>query len=227
MTADKSYPFIAVTKGDLFPAIKFTREKHKPTTSYFGPYTDSRAARRLIDIARKIVPLCSTSCTSWKAMNREIEKRGADAYFATEHRPCFDCHVGLAPGACCGMISAEDYGQNVRRVERFLRGNHREFIDRLAQEMQEAAAELDFERAARLKSRIGIIESLADKQHAVLGDRANADVIGFFREDIIAGVHVLSVREGRVINGNEFVLNKGTDVPDKDLLAVIDRKSVV
>ena len=60
---DKSYPFIAITKGDVFPAIKYTREKHIASTRYFGPYTDSRAARRMCDLVRKVVPICSTKCT--------------------------------------------------------------------------------------------------------------------------------------------------------------------
>ena len=63
---DKSYPFIALTKGDVFPAIKYTREKHRADTKYFGPYTDSRAARDMVDIARRVVPLCATSCADWR-----------------------------------------------------------------------------------------------------------------------------------------------------------------
>ncbi len=74
---DKSYPFIALTKGDVFPAIKYTREKHRPDTKYFGPYTDSRAARDMVDIARRVVPLCATSCADW---------RGAQAPPATRTR---------------------------------------------------------------------------------------------------------------------------------------------
>lgn len=215
---DKSYPFIALTKKDAFPALKFTREKHRSDTAYFGPYTDSRAARRLIDIARRVVPLCSASCATWRQMNREIERDGIEKYFSVEHKPCFDCHVGLGPGACSGAITPEEYREHVTRIERFLRGSHREFVTELQQDMRSAAENLDFERAARLKQRIDIVESLGDKQHAVLGDGIYADVIGMFREETITGVHVLMVREGRVINGNEFVLNKGTDVLDQDLL---------
>ena len=215
---DKSYPFIAVTETDTFPAIKFTREKHKKGTSYFGPYTDSRAARNLIDIARKVVPLCSTRCPDWRQMTREIEKKGYETYASEPHKQCFDCHVGIGPGACCCAISPEDYKANVEKVKRFLRGNHREFVDELTADMQEAAANLEFERAARLKGRIDLIGKLTDRQHAVVSSDMNADVIGFYREETIAGVHVLMVREGRVINGNEFVLNKGKDVPDTDLV---------
>ncbi|MBO4365248.1 MAG: excinuclease ABC subunit UvrC [Eggerthellaceae bacterium] len=215
---DKSYPFIAITKGDVFPAIKFTREKHKPTTVYIGPFTDSRAARRMIEIARRIVPICSASCADWRRMQRCLQKDPTSWFLGQDQKQCFDCHVGLGPGACCGKVTPEEYRKSVDRVERFLRGKHAEFIDELSSEMHEAAAELDFERAARLKERIDTIRGLDAKQHAVTSRKLDADVIGLYREETIAGVHVLMVREGRVINGNEFVLNRGTDLPDQDLL---------
>ena len=214
---NKSYPFIALTKGDVFPAIKYTREKHKSDTKYFGPFTDARAAREMIDIARRVVPLCAATCADWRGLARALEKDPL-AFLKRDARPCFDCHVGLGPGACCGAITPEEYAVNVRRIERFLAGNHREFVDELTAEMQEAAEELDFERAGRLKARIDTINSLADKQHAVSSRDLSADVVGFFREETVAGVNVLVIREGRIVNANEFVLNRGTDVPDQDLL---------
>ena len=214
---DKSYPFIALTKGDVFPAIKYTREKHRADTRYFGPYTDSRAARAMVDIARKVVPLCSASCADWRQLKRRLEKDEL-AVMKRGGKPCFDAHVGLGPGACCGSITPEEYAGNVRKIERFLAGNHREFVSELAEEMQQAAAELDFERAGRIKARIDTINALSDRQHAVSTRNLNADVVGIFREETIAGVQVLMVREGRIINSNEFILNRGKDVPDDDLL---------
>lgn len=214
---DKSYPFIAITEGDAFPAIKYTREKRRPNTRYFGPYTDSRAARELVDIARRIVPLCATSCAAWRSMNRRIES-GASLDEVMVDSPCFDAHVGLGPGACCGRITREEYAVNVKRIEQFLSGHRREFVEALEGEMRLAAAELDFEHAARLKSRIETIESVESKQHAVSSRDLDADVIGFFREETVAGVHVFSVREGRILISNEFILNKGNDVPDQDLV---------
>ncbi|MDO4443604.1 MAG: excinuclease ABC subunit UvrC [Slackia sp.] len=216
---DKSYPFIAVTKGDVFPAIKYTREKHVAGTRYFGPYTDSRAARDLVDIARKVVPICASKCAEWRRLKRRVDAGSSDALSCEKDaRPCFDAHVGLGPGACCGWITPEQYRENVVRIERFLAGNHREFVEELSEEMALAAAELDFERAARVKACIDTIESLTDRQHAVSTRNLNADVIGIEREETIAGVHVFMVREGRIINGNEFVLDRGRDVPDADLL---------
>lgn len=228
---DKSYPFIALTKGDVFPAIKYTREHHRKDTEYIGPFTDSRAAREMIDISRRIVPLCASTCAEWRSINRLLKKKGLTASDVRKdpskqadvlnlvkgHRRCFDYHVGLGPGACCGAISPDQYAENVKKIERFLKGQHQEFIDDLTQDMNHAASQLDFEKAGRIKERITTINSLNEKQHAVSSRDVNADVIGIYREETIAGVQVLIVREGRIINGNEFVLNKGKDVPDQDL----------
>ena len=214
---DKSYPFIALTKGDIFPAIKYTREAHKPHTRYFGPYTDSRAARNLVDIVRRVVPICAASCAEWRRLTRRIEQTPYEELELSE-RPCFDAHVGLGPGVCCGYMGPAEYQEQVSRVERFLAGSHSEFIEELTEEMQEAAASLDFERAGRIKGRIDTIQSLSDTQHAVSSHRLNADVIGVYREETIAGITVLILREGRIVNTNEFIFNKGKDIPSAELL---------
>ena len=217
---DKSYPFIAVSTGDFFPAIKYTRERHRKDTRYFGPFTDSRAARKMVDAARRVVPICSASCSEWRRLKRKLDRGDADAFLGDQGaiRPCFDAHVGLGPGACCGQISREAYQDNVEKVVRFLGGQHREFLERMNDEMMEAAAELDFERAGRMKERIEAVQGLADRQHAVSTHNLDADVVGLYREETITGVHVFMVREGRIINGSEFVLDRGLDVPDDDLL---------
>lgn len=217
---DKSYPFVALTTGDVFPAIKYTREKHRAGTRYFGPYTDSRSARMMVDAVRRVVPICSASCAEWRRLNRKMARGDCDALLSENGnlRPCFDAHVGLGPGVCCAQITPEQYRENVSRVARFLEGHRDEFLAELEDEMMDAAAELDFERAGRVKERIQAINALSDKQHAVSARNLNADVIGLFREETIAGVHVFMVREGRIMNSNEFVLNRGSDVPDDDLL---------
>lgn len=219
---DKSYPYIALTRGDAFPAIKYTREKHRPDTRYFGPYTDSRAARETIDTLRKVTPICSATCAEWKRVRRLLEKRPADADLielicAQKGRPCFDYHVGRGPGVCAGMISAEDYAKNVRRVERFLSGQRRELVDELKADIAEAAADLDFERAGRIKRRLEVINGLDDRQQVVFPTSVDLDLIGFYREETIAGACVFVVREGRVQRTCEFILDKGFDVDEVEL----------
>ena len=221
---DKSYPYIAVTHGDVFPAIKYTREKHKPKTRYYGPYTDARAARETIDTIRKVTPICSATCAEWKRVQRLLDKRPDDAGIiglicAQKGRPCFDYHVGRGPGVCAGMISPEEYAVNVRRVERFLSGHRSELTRELKEDMAEAAAELDFERAGRIKRRLDVVDGLDDRQQVVFPTSVDIDLIGFYREETIAGACVFVVREGRTVRTCEFIVDKGLDVAEDELVA--------
>lgn len=221
---DKSYPFIAITESDVFPAIKYTREKHKKGTRYFGPYTDSYAARQTIDTLRKVVPICTASCTEWKRCRRELEKHPnevavANMIFAEKGRPCFDYHVGRGPGVCVGAISTAEYGKHVRQVENFLRGNRSEIVMEVQEQMQEAAADLDFERAARLKGRLDALSALDDRQQVTFPTSVNLDLIGFYREETISAACVFVVREGRTVRSVEFILDKGLDVSEDELVS--------
>ena len=221
---DKSYPFIAITESDVFPAIKYTREKHKKGTRYFGPYTDSYAARQTIDTLRKVAPICTASCTEWKRCRRELEKHPNEAavanmIFAEKGRPCFDYHVGRGPGVCVGAISTAEYGKHVRQVENFLRGNRSEIVMEVQEQMQEAAADLDFERAARLKGRLDALSALDDRQQVTFPTSVNLDLIGFYREETISAACVFVVREGRTVRSVEFILDKGLDVSEDELVS--------
>jgi len=207
---DKSYPYIALTLDDPFPAIKFTREKHKPGTRYFGPFTDSRAARDTVDTVRRVVPICRATCAEWK----RVTAKGGEPV----GRACFDYHVGLGPGPCVGAVTREAYAENVARVEAFLAGKHDDLDGELERQMREAAAELDYECAARYRNRLEAVRAIRGRQTVVSERPLNMDVVGFYREETVAGVHVFVVREGRVLYGNELVLDKGLDVPMPELV---------
>jgi excinuclease ABC subunit C len=207
---DKSYPYIALTTGDPYPSIKYTREKHREGTTYFGPYTDARAARATVDAVRRIYPICSAQCVEWKRLNR--------AGGVPQGKACFDYHVGKGPGPCVGAVSAEQYRETVRKVSRFLQGRHAGVAEELEQLMAEAAAELDYELAARYRNRLEAVHAIEERQKIVTETRTDVDVIGMAREETIAGVHVFVVREGRVLAGNEFILDKGLDVPRAELV---------
>lgn len=221
---DKSYPYIAITESDTFPAIKYTREKHKKGTRYFGPYTDSYAARQTIETLRKVVPICSATCVEWKRAKRLLEKDPDGAavtnlLLAKKGRPCFDYHVGKGPGACVGAIDTVSYAKNVRQVENFLRGNRSEIVSELKDQMQKAAADLDFEKAARLKSRLSSLSDLDDRQQVTFPTSVNIDLIGIYREETISAACVFVVREGRTIRSVEFILDKGLDVSEEELVS--------
>ncbi len=181
---DKSYPFIAITEGDVFPCIKYTREHHRKGTRYFGPYTDARAAKETIETLRKVVPVC----------------------------------MGKGPGVCVGAIGTVEYARNIAQVERFLRGERAGIVAEVTDQMHEAAADLDFERAARLKARLDAIEALEDRQEVDFSSAVSLDAIGFYREETISCACVFVVREGITVRTVEFILDKGLDVGEEELV---------
>lgn len=122
-------------------------------------------------------------------MTRMIE---AGRWPTPDDKACFAYHIGKGTGPCCAAITPEEYAPLVARVERFLAGERDEFVGELEAEMKEAAAELDFEHAARARDRLEAIKALQEKQKAVLSRPLNIDVIGFFREETIAAAHVSS-----------------------------------
>ena len=220
---DKSYPFIAITESDVFPAIKYTREKHRKGTRYFGPYTDARAARETIDTLRKVIPVCVATCAEWKRAKRLLERDPSQAsvanmMLAERCRPCFDYHVGRGPGVCAGMIDTVEYARHVRQVEDFLRGRRSAVVGELTDQMREAAANLDFERAGRLKARLDGLDALDDRQQVVFSSNVSADLIGVYREETISCACVFVVREGRTVRSVEFILDKGLDVGAEELV---------
>ncbi|MDR3686322.1 MAG: excinuclease ABC subunit UvrC, partial [Coriobacteriia bacterium] len=114
--------------------------------------------------------------------------------------------------------SRESYAENVARIVHFLSGKHDDLEVELDRRMQEASLDLDFESAARYRNRLEAVHAIRGKQKVVSARPLEFDVVGFFREETVAGVHLFAVREGRVLYGNEFVLDKGLDVPLTELV---------
>ncbi len=207
---DKSFPFIALTLSDPFPAIKYTREKHRPGTRYFGPYTDAKAARETIEVARRVYPICRATCSEWK----RLTVRGGEP----TGKACFDFHVGKGPGPCVGAISREEYAGRAGRIAAFLEGRQREVAVELERAMRAAASDLDYERAARLRNSLDAVRAVLERQRIVSDRPLDLDVVGLEREETIAGASVLLIREGRIVGANEFVLDKGLDVAEDELV---------
>ncbi|MCL2526359.1 MAG: excinuclease ABC subunit UvrC [Coriobacteriia bacterium] len=208
---DKTYPYIALTMSDDFPSIKYTREKKRPGTRYFGPYTDARGARETVDTLRRVIPLCRSTCPEYKGVR-------ASGFQKPRPRPCFDSQLGYGPGVCALAITREDYAVNVRAAISLLEGNSAQLEKELAAQMEAAAADLNYELAARMRNRLAGLDSIKKRQAVVSDSDAAYDVIGIVREETIAAVYVLIVREGKVLHSNDYILDKGFDVNYESLV---------
>ena len=209
---NKTYPYIAITTGDTYPSIKYTREKKREGTRYFGPYTDARGARETVDTLRRVIPLCRSTCPEYKRVK-------ASGFTKPLSRPCFDSQLGYGPGVCSLSVTPEDYAKNVKSAIRLIEGNSAALERDLQIDMQAAASDLNYELAARLRNRLEGLQSIHNRQAVVSDSSASYDVLGFNREETIAAVYVLIVREGKVLYGNEYILDKGLDVAFEDLVA--------
>jgi excinuclease ABC subunit C len=200
---DKTYPSIAVTLAEPFPRIVVGRRLNLPGARYFGPYTDVAVLRRTLQIIRRIFTV--------RSCNYDLPE---DA----PARPCLDYHIQRCKAPCVGYQSREDYRKMIDDVVAFLEGKTVEVRARLRQRMEEAAARLEFERAAELRNAIRWLDQLERPQVIETVGGPDVDVIGFARDgDDAVGV-VLKVREGKVVARERQFLHNLAEEPDGAVL---------
>lgn len=196
---DKSYPFLAVTTSDEWPRAHVMRGKRKAGTQYFGPYAHAYAIRATLDELLRTFPIRTCS----NAKFRQHEGLGS---------PCLLYHIEKCSGPCVGKIDKDDYDDLVEELIQFLNGRTKPVLDRLHEEMRAAAAELEFETAARLRDRIATVERAIERQQMVGEPGEDVDVIGIVEDELIASVQVFFVRNGRVQGRFGFVMDKVLDL---------------
>ncbi|HVE44108.1 MAG TPA: excinuclease ABC subunit UvrC [Gammaproteobacteria bacterium] len=184
---DKSYPYILISHHD-YPRIDFYRGKRKKQLGrYFGPYPNAQAVRETISLLQKIFRL------------RTCE----ESYFASRSRPCLLYQINRCTGPCVKLISRDMYAQNVKLAILFLEGKSDQVMEILNQQMEKAAAELAFEKAANYRNQIDRLKEMQDRQYVDRGD-GNADIIGFAAQAGVACLYLLSIRHGQVLGGHAY-----------------------
>ena len=192
---DKSYPFLAVTVDEQWPRAMVMRGRKRKGVRYFGPYAHAYAIRDTLDLLLRSFPIRTCSPNKY----REHERLG---------RPCLLYHIEKCSGPCVGEIEEMPYRELVTELCDFLAGDTDEIVDRLDAEMREAAGELEFERAARLRDRLEAVQKAVAKQQMVVDKREDVDVIGIADDELEASVQMFFVRKGRVVGRKGFVLDK-------------------
>ena len=201
---DKQYLALRLDPRESWPRLTQVRRFADDGAHYFGPYTSSTAMRESLAELHRAFPLRTCSNGTFK----DYARRG---------RPCIEYEMQRCPAPCCDRVDAESYAQLVRGTELFLRGRSGELVEELGARMQEAAAQDRFEEAARLRDQIGAIERTLERQQIVAERPENRDVFGLAREGGDVEVHVLFVRDGRLVGNHAYALS-GVALDDGDVM---------
>ena len=198
---DKSYPVLAVTLNEEYPRLMVYRGPRRKGVRYFGPYSHAWAIRETLDLLTRVFPSRTCSAGVFKR-HKQID------------RPCLLGYIDKCSAPCIGRVSAEEHRKIVLDFCDFLSGK----TDRLARDMEhqmnQAAEQLDFERAARLRDNISALKRALEKQTVVFGDGTDADVVAFADDDLEAAVQVFHVRGGRVRGQRGWIVEKTGDPED-------------
>ncbi|MBE4580013.1 excinuclease ABC subunit C [Vibrio navarrensis] len=180
---DKSYPYIYVS-GHKHPRVSLHRGAKKRKGEYFGPYPDSGAVRETLHLLQKIFPV------------RQCE----DTVYANRTRPCLMYQIGRCAGPCVSsVISDQEYAELVNYLRLFLQGKDNQVLELLVSKMEDASVALRFEDAARFRDQIQAIRRVQEQQYVSEDSMDDMDVLGFAQENGIACIHILMIRQGKVL----------------------------
>ncbi len=201
---DKSYPYIKVTVREPFPRVFVTRRLVRDGSRYFGPYTDVRRMRQVLEVVKRIYTV--------RSCHYRLPKEGPP-------RPCLDYHIGRCLAPCVGLQSEGDYRVMIDEVLEVLGGHPRRAAARIRQEMDAAAAELRFEHAAELRDALGKLDRLEAQQKVVDVSGSDRDVVGLARDGEEAVGVVMRIREGKLLARETVQLGNVEGEPDEAITA--------
>ncbi|HEV3398566.1 MAG TPA: excinuclease ABC subunit UvrC [Actinomycetes bacterium] len=192
---DKSYPWLAVPLADEIPRPRVERGPKRKGTRYFGPYAHAYAIRETLDLLLRTFPMRTCS----KGVFDRHRRLG---------RPCILYDINKCSAPCVGHISPEGHRRIVEDFVAFMDGHTRPTLQRLEVEMRQAAEQLNFELAARLRDQLASVRKAMERQQMVSSTPEDFDIAAFAEDDLEAAVQVFFVRRGRVVGRRGFVVDK-------------------
>ena len=208
MTDDKGYPYIKITVEEDYPRLIYSHSMKRDKSKYFGPFTNGKAVRDMIDLLNKLYQLRTCS----KRLPKEMGK----------DRPCLYYQIGQCKAPCNGYISREDYRANIDKAISFLNGNHKEVLSALTLEMKKLAEEMEFEKAAEKRDLIESVKHIVEKQQISKTSSEDRDVIAYATNEDDIVVTVFFVREGKLLGRDHFHMNgEGQEVAGEIITAFV------
>ena len=205
---DKHYPFLKLTTNEPFPRLVVARRVQRDGAQYYGPFYPATAMRETLRLTRQLFPLRTCSIT----IDGSLE------------RPCIQYAIHRCNAPCTGWETREGYARTVQDVMHFLEGRDEELARRLTKEMEEAAAELKFERASVLRDQIQSLNKVRERQKIISTDDVDQDVVGVVRQGSDACVELFFVRKGRLVGQEPFFFDRVAGWGDGEILSAFVRQ---
>ncbi|EGT0692549.1 excinuclease ABC subunit UvrC [Clostridium perfringens] len=202
---DKFYPFIKITTNEDFPRVYVTRNFAKDGNRYFGPYTNGTAVYEVMGLIKKLFPL--------RTCKKAIVEGGEPT------RACLNYHINLCKAPCAGYISKAEYWEMIDEIINILNGTDTSIIKNLKLEMEKAAEELEFEKAAKIRDRILAIELISEKQKMFTVKEGDEDFIDLYTDEKDGCAQVFFVREGKVTGREHFMIENIGDDPVEEVIS--------
>ncbi|MGW2829086.1 excinuclease ABC subunit UvrC [Streptomyces sp. NPDC001286] len=196
---DKSYPYLAVTMNEEFPRVQVMRGHKRKGVRYFGPYAHAWAIRDTVDLLLRVFPVRTCSAGVFKNAART-------------GRPCLLGYIGKCSAPCVGRVDPEEHRELAEEFCDFMAGRTGTYLRRLEKRMTEAAEEMEYERAARLRDDIEALRKAMEKNAVVLADATDADLIAVAEDELEAAVQIFHVRGGRVRGQRGWVTDKVEEI---------------
>lgn len=201
---DKTYPFIKVTTHETFPRVLFSRTHKLGTGKFFGPYTSATAVKDTIELLCKLYKI--------RTCNRNLPKD------IGKERACLNYQIGQCSGPCQGFISESEYKESVDSVIEFLNGNYSQILKKLTEQMNEAAAKLEYEEAAKYRDLIESVKQIAQKQKITADEGTDRDVIACASDGTDAVVQIFFIRQGKLLGRDHFHMSVAQGDTKKEIL---------
>ena len=204
---DKTYPYLAVSVGQDYPRVWVTRSRNRRDSRYFGPYAKVWPMRHSLDALLRTFPVrtCNTNAFHKAQLT---------------NRPCLLASIGKCSAPCVGRIGKAEHRRMVERLVGVMTGRvGRSYIAQLTRDMKAASADLEFEKAARLRDEIQLLSTVVQSNAVVMDDQVDADVFGFDADELEASAHAFFVRAGSIRGERNWSVERVEDIDDADLMA--------